>query len=91
MSGAEDAADVVGWVARIATGHAADVAALVEHFAPRVRAMVRGRLRQADAVHDLTQDTLLAVIAEHAGRSAEDAHDYLNTLQQQGRYARDVY
>jgi RNA polymerase sigma factor (sigma-70 family) len=62
VSGAEDAADVVGWVTRIASGQAADEAALAEHFAPRVRAMVRGRLRQGDAVHDLTQDTLLAVI-----------------------------
>jgi RNA polymerase sigma-70 factor (ECF subfamily) len=62
VSGAEDAADVVGWVTRIATGHVADEAALVEYFAPRVRAMVRGRLRQGDAVADLTQDTLLAVI-----------------------------
>lgn len=43
--------------------------------------------RMAKDVHD----TLLAVVAAHAGRSAEDAHDYLNTLQQQGRYARDVY
>lgn len=34
---------------------------------------------------------LLAVIAQHGGRSADDASDYLNTLQQQGRYARDVY
>lgn len=34
---------------------------------------------------------LLEVIAGHGGRSAEDAEDYLNTLQQQGRYARDVY
>ncbi|NUO76448.1 MAG: assimilatory sulfite reductase (NADPH) flavoprotein subunit [Lysobacter sp.] len=34
---------------------------------------------------------LLAAIAEHGGKSAEDAEDYLNALQQQGRYARDVY
>lgn len=43
--------------------------------------------RMAKDVHA----TLLSVIAEHGGRSAEDAADYLNTLQQQGRYARDVY
>ncbi|GHA77275.1 assimilatory sulfite reductase (NADPH) flavoprotein subunit [Cognatilysobacter bugurensis] len=35
--------------------------------------------------------TLLGVIAEHGGRDAESANDYLNDLQSQGRYARDVY
>lgn len=34
---------------------------------------------------------LLDAIAEHGGKSAEAANDYLNDLQQQGRYARDVY
>ena len=34
---------------------------------------------------------LIDVIAEHGGKSSEDAEDYLDTLQQQGRYARDVY
>ncbi|HEY5803323.1 MAG TPA: assimilatory sulfite reductase (NADPH) flavoprotein subunit [Lysobacter sp.] len=34
---------------------------------------------------------LLDAIAVHGGKSAEDANDYLNDLQQQGRYARDVY
>ncbi|KAB8188355.1 assimilatory sulfite reductase (NADPH) flavoprotein subunit [Lysobacter maris] len=34
---------------------------------------------------------LLDVVAEHGGKSREDAEDYLNQLQQQGRYARDVY
>ncbi|ALN56593.1 sulfite reductase [NADPH] flavoprotein, alpha-component [Lysobacter enzymogenes] len=43
--------------------------------------------RMAKDVHA----ALLAAIAEHGGRSAEDAEDYLNDLQQQGRYARDVY
>ncbi len=43
--------------------------------------------RMAKDVHA----ALLAMIAEHGGKSAEDAVDYLNTLQQQGRYARDVY
>jgi RNA polymerase sigma factor (sigma-70 family) len=32
------------------------------HFAPRVRAMLRTRLRQPDVVHDLTQDTLGGVL-----------------------------
>jgi sulfite reductase (NADPH) flavoprotein alpha-component len=35
--------------------------------------------------------TLLDVIAEHGGRDADAANDYLNDLQSQGRYARDVY
>ncbi|MFC3550191.1 assimilatory sulfite reductase (NADPH) flavoprotein subunit [Lysobacter cavernae] len=43
--------------------------------------------RMAKDVHA----ALLAVIAEHGGKSAGDAGDYLNTLQSQGRYARDVY
>lgn len=34
---------------------------------------------------------LLEIIAEQGGRDAEHAEDYLNALQQQGRYARDVY
>jgi sulfite reductase (NADPH) flavoprotein alpha-component len=34
---------------------------------------------------------LLDIIATHGGKSAEDAADYLNDLQTQGRYARDVY
>lgn len=43
--------------------------------------------RMAKDVHA----ALLAVIAEHGGKSAEDASEYLNGLQSQGRYARDVY
>jgi sulfite reductase (NADPH) flavoprotein alpha-component len=35
--------------------------------------------------------TLLDVVREHGGRSDDDAADYLNALQAQGRYARDVY
>ncbi|HEV8695388.1 MAG TPA: assimilatory sulfite reductase (NADPH) flavoprotein subunit [Lysobacter sp.] len=34
---------------------------------------------------------LLALIAEHGGKSAEDAEEYLNNLQALGRYSRDVY
>ncbi|MBW8367748.1 MAG: assimilatory sulfite reductase (NADPH) flavoprotein subunit, partial [Arenimonas sp.] len=34
---------------------------------------------------------LLEVIATHGGHDADAARDYLNALQQQGRYARDVY
>jgi sulfite reductase (NADPH) flavoprotein alpha-component len=43
--------------------------------------------RMAKDVHA----TLLEIIATHGGKSAEDASDYLNDLQAQGRYARDVY
>ena len=43
--------------------------------------------RMAKDVHA----ALLDMIAEHGGKSAEDATDYLNALQSQGRYARDVY
>ena len=34
---------------------------------------------------------LIHVIAEHGGKDHEDAEDFLDTLQQQGRYARDLY
>ncbi|MEO7250977.1 MAG: assimilatory sulfite reductase (NADPH) flavoprotein subunit [Arenimonas sp.] len=34
---------------------------------------------------------LLALIGEHGGKSPDDAADYLNSLQAQGRYARDIY
>lgn len=43
--------------------------------------------RMARDVHD----ALLALVAEHGGKSAEEAADYINALQAQGRYARDVY
>lgn len=62
MSGDQETADVVGWVAGIAAGQPAAEAAFAAHFAPRVRSMLRARLRQPDAVQDLTQDTLVATI-----------------------------
>jgi sulfite reductase (NADPH) flavoprotein alpha-component len=43
--------------------------------------------RMAKDVHA----ALLDIIATHGGKSAEDAADYLNGLQAQGRYARDIY
>jgi sulfite reductase (NADPH) flavoprotein alpha-component len=43
--------------------------------------------RMAKDVHT----ALLEIIAVHGGKSAGDATDYLNDLQAQGRYARDVY
>ncbi|MBS0214777.1 MAG: assimilatory sulfite reductase (NADPH) flavoprotein subunit [Proteobacteria bacterium] len=43
--------------------------------------------RMAKDVHA----ALLDIIASHGGKSADEAGDYLNELQAQGRYARDVY
>lgn len=43
--------------------------------------------RMAKDVHA----ALLDIIATHGGKSADEASDYLNDLQAQGRYARDVY
>lgn len=43
--------------------------------------------RMAKDVHA----ALLDIVATHGGKSAEDAADYINALQAQGRYARDVY
>jgi sulfite reductase (NADPH) flavoprotein alpha-component len=43
--------------------------------------------RMARDVHAALRD----VVATHGGRDAEAAEDYLQQLQQQGRYARDVY
>lgn len=48
---------------------------------------VCGAIAMGKDVHAALRD----VIAEHSGRNAEEAEDYLNALQQQGRYARDVY
>jgi RNA polymerase sigma-70 factor (ECF subfamily) len=62
VPGAPDAPDFEGWVARIAAGSPADEAELATYFSPRIRAMLRARLRQTEAVHDLAQDTLVAVI-----------------------------
>jgi sulfite reductase (NADPH) flavoprotein alpha-component len=43
--------------------------------------------RMARDVHK----ALIAIVAEHGARPAEDAEAWLNQLIQQGRYARDVY
>jgi sulfite reductase (NADPH) flavoprotein alpha-component len=45
----------------------------------------------ATAMGKGVHSALIDAIAEHGGKSAEDAEDFLDTLQQQGRYARDVY
>lgn len=43
--------------------------------------------RMAKDVHE----ALIEVAVSHGGKSREDAVEYVNQLQQQGRYARDVY
>ncbi|HEY2347320.1 MAG TPA: assimilatory sulfite reductase (NADPH) flavoprotein subunit [Xanthomonadaceae bacterium] len=48
---------------------------------------VCGAIAMGKGVHAALVDALVA----HAGRDAETAEDYLRALQQQGRYARDVY
>ena len=54
--------DLPGLVARITSGDSAAEQALVEHFAPRVRAMVLARTRDVDLARDLTQESLIAVL-----------------------------
>lgn len=54
--------DLPGLVTRIASGDSAAEKALLEHFAPRVRAMVLTRTRDADLARDLTQESLIAVL-----------------------------
>lgn len=47
---------------RAAAGDAGSERALVEHFAPRVRAMALARTRDPDLSRDLTQETLVALL-----------------------------
>jgi len=49
-------------VGRVAAGDPQAESELVEHFAPRVRAMALVRTRDRDLAKDLTQETLLAVL-----------------------------
>jgi sulfite reductase (NADPH) hemoprotein beta-component len=78
----------------------AQAAALSEHLLPNTRAYYEIWLdggahlyvcgdatRMARDVHA----ALLDIVATHGGRDADAAADYLQDLQQQGRYARDVY
>jgi len=54
--------DLSALVGRIAAGDPDAETEIVVHFAPRVRAMAVVRTRDADLAHDLTQETLLAVL-----------------------------
>jgi RNA polymerase sigma-70 factor, ECF subfamily len=59
---ASEAPDLSSLVSRVATGDPEAESKLVEHFAPRVRAMALVRTRDRDLAKDLTQETLLAVL-----------------------------
>jgi sulfite reductase (NADPH) flavoprotein alpha-component len=48
---------------------------------------VCGAIAMGKDVHAALQD----IVAEHGALDADAAHDFLTTLQQEGRYARDVY
>jgi RNA polymerase sigma-70 factor (ECF subfamily) len=54
--------DLSSLVSRIAAGDPQAESELVEHFAPRVRAMALVRTRDPDLAKDLMQETLLAVL-----------------------------
>jgi RNA polymerase sigma-70 factor (ECF subfamily) len=54
--------DLPDLVTRIVSGDPAAENALIEHFAPRVRAMTLARTRDADLARDLTQESLIAVL-----------------------------
>jgi RNA polymerase sigma-70 factor (ECF subfamily) len=54
--------DLALLVARVAAGDPCAEGEIVEHFAPRVRAMAVVRTRDRDLARDLAQETLLAVL-----------------------------
>jgi RNA polymerase sigma-70 factor (ECF subfamily) len=54
--------DLAALVTRVAAGDRAAEKTLVEHVAPRVRAMALARTRDADLARDLTQESLIAVL-----------------------------
>jgi RNA polymerase sigma-70 factor, ECF subfamily len=54
--------DLASLVARVAVGDPRAEGEIVEHFAPRVRAMAVVRTRDHDLAWDLAQETLLAVL-----------------------------
>ena len=54
--------DLALLVARVAAGDPGAEGEIVEHFAPRVRAMAVVRTRDRDLARDLAQETLLAVL-----------------------------
>jgi RNA polymerase sigma-70 factor, ECF subfamily len=59
---ASESPDFASLVSRVAAGDPDAESELVEHFAPRVRAMAVARTRDRDLAKDLTQETLIAVL-----------------------------
>lgn len=54
--------DLSSLVSRVAAGDRRAESELVEHFAPRIRAMAVVRTRDNDLARDLTQETLIAIL-----------------------------
>jgi RNA polymerase sigma-70 factor, ECF subfamily len=59
---ASEAPNLACLVSRVAAGDPVAESELVEHFAPRIRAMALVRTRDRDLAKDLTQETLIAVL-----------------------------
>jgi RNA polymerase sigma-70 factor, ECF subfamily len=57
-----DSMDLPELVRRIASGDSSAEHSLIEHFAPRVRAMTMARTRDVDLARDLTQESLIAIL-----------------------------
>jgi RNA polymerase sigma-70 factor (ECF subfamily) len=57
-----DTMDLPGLVRRVASGDSSAEHALIEHVAPRVRAMTLARTRDVDLARDLTQESLIAIL-----------------------------
>ena len=62
MSISPDPVDHADLVSRLAQGDPAAEGLLIEHFTPRIRAMMMARTRDGDLARDLTQDTLIALL-----------------------------
>jgi RNA polymerase sigma-70 factor, ECF subfamily len=54
--------DLPALVRRVASGDSAAEHTLIEHLAPRVRALTLARTRDVDLARDLTQESLIAIL-----------------------------
>ena len=54
--------DLAALATRVASGDQAAEKTLIEHVAPRIRAMALARTRDVDVARDLTQESLIAVL-----------------------------
>jgi RNA polymerase sigma-70 factor (ECF subfamily) len=54
--------DLAALATRVASGDQAAEKTLIEHVAPRIRAMALARTRDVDLARDLTQESLIAVL-----------------------------